>query len=241
MGRGAGRGRPRRPGGAPRAHGAGVPRADGQRAATSAVPASGAVVHALAGAPRRPRPARRVAARQRVVARGQRAPPPGRMRDDRAPRRVGGRAVVAGRAALAGLRRAADRAQLVSRAQREHRGRLPRAPGPRRGGARARALLHERRARARPVRARARRGAAPRARPVRSARPRARRPPPRHGRRLPLTPPGAAEPLSASARRRALHRRRAAARPDARLRGDRAAAATPVRVVGRRTGRAAPL
>ena len=241
MGRGAGRGRPRRPGGAPRAHGAGVPRADGQRAATSAVPASGAVVHALAGAPRRPRPARRVAARQRVVARGQRAPAARRMRDGRALRRARRPAVVGGGAALAGVRRATGAPGTRPRCSRCGPGTSCAPSVARRGGGRAGALLHERRARAGAVRARARRGAAPRARPVRSARPRARRPAPRHGRRLPLTPPGAAEPLSASARRRALHRRRAAARPDARLRGDRAAAATPARVVGRRTGRAAPL
>ena len=47
---------------------------------------------------------------------------------------LGRRAVVAGRAALAGVRREADGAQLVPRAQREHRGRLPGAPRPRRGG-----------------------------------------------------------------------------------------------------------
>ena len=47
-------------------------------------------------------------------------------------------------------------------------------------------------------------------------------------------------PLPARARRGALHRRRAAARPAARLRGDRAAAAAPVRVVRRGPGRTAP-
>ena len=61
-------------------------------------------------------------------------------------RRAGRRAVVAGRAALAGVRRETDGAQLVPSAQREHRGRLPGAPGPRRSGERAGALLHERRA-----------------------------------------------------------------------------------------------
>ena len=68
----------------------------------------------------------------------------------------------------------------------------------------------------------------------------ARRPPARDGRRVPLTPPRAAKPLSARARRGALHRRRAAARPDARLRGDRAAAAAPVRVVRRGARRTTP-
>jgi hypothetical protein len=41
--------------------------ADGPRTATPVVPTGGAVVHALAGAPRRAQPARRVAARQRVL------------------------------------------------------------------------------------------------------------------------------------------------------------------------------
>ena len=67
----------------------------------------------------------------------------------------------------------------------------------RRGGERAGALLHERRAGARPLRARARRGAAPGAGPVGSARPPARRPPARDGGSVPLAPPRAPEPLSA--------------------------------------------
>ena len=66
--------------------------------------------------------------------------------------------------------------------QREHRGRLPRAPALRRGGERARALLRQRRAGTRAVRAHARRGAASRPRPARAARPRARRPTARDGR-----------------------------------------------------------
>ena len=146
------------------------------------------------------------------------------MRNGRAPRRVGRRAVIAGSAALAGVRARADGAQLVPGAQREHRGGIPGAPRSRRGGGRAGALLHERGAGARAVCARARRGAAPGARAVRSTRPPARRLAARDGRRLPLTRPRAAEPLSARARRGELYRRRAASRPDARLRGDRSAA-----------------
>ena len=122
------------------------------------------------------------------------------------------------------------RTHLVPSAQREHRGRLPGAPGSRGGGERSGAVLHERRAGARPLRARARQRAAARAGPARPTRP-TRRPAARDGRRVPLAPPSAPEPLSAHARRGALHRRRAAARPDARLRGDRAATPAPVRVV----------
>ena len=48
------------------------------------------------------------------------------------------------------------------------------------------------------------------------------------------------EPLSARARRGALYRRRAASWTDARLRGDRSTAATPVRVVRRGARRTAP-
>ena len=48
-----------------------------------------------------------------------------------------------------------------------------------------------------------------------------------------LTPPRAPIPLSARARRGSLHRRRAAPWPAARLRGDRAAVATHIRVVRR--------
>ena len=67
---------------------------------------------------------------------------------------------------------------------------------------------------------------------LRSARPRARRPSVRDGRRVPLTRGVCARPLPAGARSGALRRRRAPTWPDARLRGDRASAATPVRVVG---------
>ena len=74
---------------------------------------------------------------------------------------------------------------------------------------------------------------------LRSARPRARRSPARDGRGVPLAAPRAAGPLPAGRRRRALHRRRAAPRPDARLRGDRAAAAAALRVVRRGARRAA--
>src|SRR5918992_2543097 len=162
------------------------------------------------------------------------------MRNGRAPRWPGRRAVVSDRAALAGVRRETDGAQLVPSAQRERRGRIPGAPEPRRSGGRTGALLHERRAGARAIRARTRRGATPGARTARPARPPARRPPARDGRRLPLTPPRAAGPLSARPRRRTVYRPRAAPRPDARLRGDRSAAATPVRVVRRGARRAAP-
>lgn len=95
-----------------------------------------------------------------------------------------------------------DRAQLVPSAQREHRGRIPGAPERRRSRGRAGAFLHERRAAARAVRARTRRGAASGARTVRSPRPRARRPQARDGRRVPLTPRRAAKPLPARTRRR---------------------------------------
>src|SRR4029453_10771664 len=100
-----------------------------------------------------------------------------------APRWVGRRAVIAGRAALAGVQRETNGAQLVPSAQREHRARIPGAPEPRRSGGRTGALLHERRAGARALRPRTRRGAAPGARTVRSARPPARRPPAPRGRR----------------------------------------------------------
>ena len=83
-GRSTDRGRARRSGGAPRVAGLGVRRADRRRAATLAVPASGVVVHALAGAPRCAQPGRRVAAGQRVVAPRQRAAAAGRLRDGRA-------------------------------------------------------------------------------------------------------------------------------------------------------------
>jgi len=77
-GRRPGRRRPRRSSGAACADGAGVPRADRQRAAPSAVPPRGVVVHALAGAPRRARSARGVATRQ---AAGWRAVNEGLLRD----------------------------------------------------------------------------------------------------------------------------------------------------------------
>ena len=214
--------------------------ADGPRAATPAVPTGRVVVHALAGAPRRAQSARGLSARQRVVARDERAPAAGRMRDGRAAGWVGRRAVIAGRAVLAGVQRPTDGEQLVPSAQREHRRRLPGALEPRRSRERTRALLHERRASARPLRTCPRCGAAPCARTVRCARPRARRPSARDGRRLPLAAARAAQPLSARSRRGRLHRRRAASRPDARLRGDRAAAASPVRVVCRRARRTPP-
>ncbi len=174
-----------------------------------------------------------LATRQRVVAGGQRAPAAGRMRIGRPRRRPARRAVVAGRAAVDGVHRETDGAQLVPSSQREHRGRLLGAPRTRRSGEPAGALLHERRARPRPLRPRARRGAAPGAGTLRPARPPARRPPARDGGSVPLTPPRAPKPLSARARRRELYRRRAASWPDARLRGDRAAAAAHVRVVRR--------
>jgi hypothetical protein len=55
-----------------------------------------------------------------------------------------------------------------------------------------------------------------------------------------LCPPRGPEPLPARARRRVVYRRRAASWPDALLRGDRAAAAAPVRVVRRRARRITP-
>ena len=63
------------------------------------------------------------------------------------------------------------------------------------------------------------------------------RPAPRDGRSVPLTRAGAPGPLSAHPRRRALYRGRAPSRPDARLRGNRSAAAMPVPVVSRGTRR----
>jgi hypothetical protein len=160
------------------------------------------------------------------------------MRSSRTRRRPGRRAVVAARAPVAGVHRKTNRAELVPGPQREHRGRLPGAPRPCQGGEPARALLHERRARPRALRARTRRGAASCAGTVRSAQPRTWRPPARDGRSLSLAPPSASEPLSARTRRGALHRRRAAPWPAARLRGDRAAVAAPLRVVRRRARRA---
>ena len=61
----------------------------------------------------------------------------------------------------------------------------------------------------------------------------ARRSQARDGRRVPLARPRAAGPVSARRRGRAVHRRRAAARPDPRLRGDRAATAV-ASISGRR-------
>src|SRR4051812_9400465 len=84
LGGGPGRGRPGRSYGAAGADGAGVPRADGPRPAPPAVSAGSAVVHALAGAPRRARSAGCLAARQPVVAGGERAAAAGRVRDGRA-------------------------------------------------------------------------------------------------------------------------------------------------------------
>src|SRR5262249_54149655 len=108
------------------------PRADGPRAATSAVSPGGVVVHALADASRSAQPAPRIAARQRLVAGGQRATADGRVRNRGAPRWRGRRAVVAGRAPLAGVRRATDGAYVVPSTQCEHRGWLPGAAGTRR-------------------------------------------------------------------------------------------------------------
>ena len=61
---------------------------------------------------------------------------------------------------LAAIRRDADTFLLVPRSQHDHRGRLPGARSARRPGDRPRALLHERCARPRSVRARSRRGGA---------------------------------------------------------------------------------
>jgi hypothetical protein len=113
---------------APCAARADLPRAHGPRAETPAIPTGGVLVHAVAGAPRCARSARRVAPGQPVVAGDQRAPAAGRVRSGRTRRGPARRAVVAGRTALAGVYRAADGAQLVPRAQRKHRGRLPAAP-----------------------------------------------------------------------------------------------------------------
>src|SRR4029450_3684635 len=88
-----------------------------------------------------------------------------------APRRRRGRAVVARRAALAEVRWEPEGTPLVPGAQREHRGCIPGAPEPRRGGGRAGALLHERRAGACAVRALTGRGTAPGARTALPARP----------------------------------------------------------------------
>ena len=102
------------------------------------------------------------------------------------------------------------------------------------------ALLHERRAGARAVRARTGRGAAPRAGAVGPARSPGGRSAARDDGSVPLAQTCAPEPLSARRRRRALCRRRAAPGPDARLRGDRPSPATPVRVVRAGTRRTAP-
>ena len=185
-GRGAGRGRARRSRGAPRPDGADLPRADGPRAAAPAVPAGGAVVHALAGAPRRAQSARRVAARQRVVARGQRAAAARRLRGGRAPRRAGRasrrrRPCGSGWSSARG-RRGATGTGRTTRASSAATWSTGRSPSRERAGA----LLHERRAgcacctRTPRRRRRAWRwGGSP-------ARPPARRPAARHGGRVPL-------------------------------------------------------
>jgi hypothetical protein len=95
------------------------------RAPTSAVPAGGAVVHALAGAPRSAQSARRVAVGQRLVAGDERAPAARRLRSDRAGRGPQWRSIVAGRTAVAGVHRHPDTVSLVPGPQRQHRGRLP--------------------------------------------------------------------------------------------------------------------
>jgi hypothetical protein len=161
------------------------------------------------------------------------------MRDRRAAGWVGGCAVVAGRRTVAGVRREADRAQLVPSAQREHRGRLPGAPGARRSRELTGALLHERCAGTRALRARPECGAAAGAGTVGCGRTRARRSAARDGWGIPLARARAPGPLSAHPRCRALHRGRASSGPDARLRRHRAAPAAPIRVVRRRAGRAA--
>ena len=135
-----------------------------------------------------------------------------------APRRSARRAVVAGRPAMAGVRREADRAELVPRAQRQHPGRLPGASGTGRGGERAGALLHERRAGARAVRARL--VAAPRLALGRLAPLGRLLGDPRLGMTgVFLSLRVCSRPLSARRDVDAI-RRRAASRPDARLRGD---------------------
>ena len=69
----------------------------------------------------------------------------------------------------------------------------------------------------------------------------ARRSPARDGGRVPLAPPRASRTTIRSPRDvECVHRRRAASRPVARLRGDRPAAATPVRVVRRGARRTTP-
>ena len=230
-GAGTGRGRARRSHGASCVDVVGVPRADGPCTATPAVPAGGVVVHALAGAPWGARSARRVTAGQRVVAGSQRAAAAGRLRNRRAPRWPGRAAFVASRTPLAGVQRETNGAQLVPSTQREHRGELPGASGARRSRKRTGALLHERRSGARALRARARRRAPPGAGAIGSARSPGRRSAARNGRGVPLAETCAPGPLSARPRRRAVYRRRAASRADARLRGDRPAPAAPVRVV----------
>ena len=92
-------------------------RADRTRAPTSAVPAGGAVVHALAGAPRSAQCSRRVAVGQRLVAGDERAPAAGRLRSDRPGRWPRWRSVVAVRAAVAGVHRHPGTGSLVSRSR----------------------------------------------------------------------------------------------------------------------------
>ena len=221
LGSGAGRGRARRSCGASCVDGAGLPRADGPRAATPALPTGGAVVHALAGAPWSARSARRVAARQRMVASGQRAPAAGWLRDDRAPRWPDGTAVLASRAPLSRVQRDTDRALLVPITQREHCGWLPGASGTRDvESALERFFMNV--ALVRVYKRKQCAGAGG------------------EGGGGGGGQTCAPEPLSARPRHRALYRGRAASRPDARLRGDRAAPATPVRVVRRGARRTAP-
>ena len=116
---------------------------------------------------------------------------------DRAGWRAPWRSVVARRSAVAAVRCHPDTVMLVPRSQRQHRRRLLGARSASRRGERSRALLHERRAGARPLRARPRRGAAPRARAIRSAWPPPRRSPARDGGRVPLAPPRDPGPLPA--------------------------------------------
>ena len=101
--------------------------------------------------------------RAAMVAGGQRATAARRMRNDRAARWPCRRALVAGRPALAGVRRETDGTQVVPSTQREHRGRLLGAPATRRSRECTRALLHERCAGSRALRARVECGAAARA------------------------------------------------------------------------------
>ena len=202
------------PAGASRADGAGVPRADGQRAATPTVPARGAVVHALAGAPRRPRPDW---TRRRPGSVWWRAVNERLLRDGcETIALLGGSAGEPSSPAVRlwldfGARPTgrnwyrAHNASVVA-GYLEHRGLAEAEREPERFFMNV-ALVRVLYAHALGA------APAPGARAVRSARPGARRPSPRDGRRVPVTPPRAARSLSAPARRRSLHRRRAATRP----------------------------